>query len=314
MAALLIALLISSAPGATLDRIVAIVDDEVIALSEIYELGGEYIDTRCVNEEASCIAEMELEVLDVLIKRLLVRHELNRLEMRVSGQEIDQAIDRFARENEYDDRLGLRKALEEEGTRWDAFREEMGDRMRTQRFQQRILLPRVTVSDDEVRDLYQRTARKTISEEVLLNALGVVIPTGTTDELRSEMRTQTDTLVTAINAGEVTWDDAVEKYDGADLARVVGGRRYRRGQLADILEEAAFSAEVGVAQPPIEMNEMFFVIMVAERGEGEARLAEFEEVEDQLRDQVFQEKVTAAEEEWYQMARRQISVEVLFEP
>lgn len=298
------------AHAAVVDRIAAVVDDDVIALSEVYALGGDYIRERC-DADRACMTEMELEVLDALIQRALVRRELSKLDAQVTGEEIDQAITRIVQDAGMADRQALRAQLEAEGTRWDAFRDEIAEQLRTQRFQQRVIGPRVLIGDDEVADLYQRTVRKGRAPEARLSALGIVIPPDAPASLQEQMTAETQKLVDALNAGQIQWDEAVKTYDGAGLASIVGGRTYREGQLAGPIDAVAFSAEPGVVQPPVRVGNVLFVIRVDERGMGATAIPSLEEMDAQLRNQLFQEKVGAAEEEWYQRARREAAVDVL---
>lgn len=297
------------------DRVAAVVDGEVIALSEVYEIGAPYIEERCPTRDAVCVHDMELEVLDALIKRVLIRSELDRLELRVSGEDIDQAIDQVVRDNGMVDRQQLRQEVEKQGLEWDAFREDMADRMRLQRFQQSVLLPRVVIREDEVRDVYKRTERSSRAPEVKLEAFGMLIPADADPAAEAAVLARAAELVSAVNAGTLAWEQAIAENDQAQLATVVGGRTYERGQLNEAVDRAAFAAEAGQVVGPVQVGKVLFVLKVVERGLGQARVVPYEEVAEQLRNQLYQEKMVDAEDEWYQRARRLSAVEIrLSEP
>ena len=304
-----------SAEGGVVDRIAATVNDQVITQSEIYDIGRDYIQQRCAGmlSNSSCEREMEFEVLDALIKRDLIRDELVKLQMRVTTEDIDVAINQAVRDGGFEDRQALREEYERQGIRWDFVREDIANRLRLQRFQQRVLLPRVTVSEDEVLDAYQRTARGEREVEAELEALGILIPTDADQQTRIDMVAQASELVQRINAEEVTWSDAVAQFDGAGLNDIVTGRSYERGDLDETLDQVVFSAEIGVTQPPVLVGEVLFVLRVVKKALGESKVVAFEEVEERLRMQIFQEKVGEAEEEWYQRARRAAHIDILLE-
>jgi len=303
-----------AADAGVVDRIAATVNDQVITQSEIYEIGRDYIRQRCASVMSTrCEREMELEVLDALIKRDLIRDELVRLQMRVTTEDIDVAINQAVRDGGFEDRQALREEYEQQGIRWDFVREDIANRLRLQRFQQRVLLPRVTVAEDEVLDAYQRTARGEREVEVELQGLGIVVPADADQQTRIDMVAQAAELVKQINAEEVTWEAAVAEYDSAGLNEIVTGRTYEQGDLDETLDKVVFSAEVGVTQAPVLVGEILFVIRVVNKGLGESRVVAFEEVEEQLRMQIFQEKVAEAEEEWYQRARRAAHIDILLE-
>ena len=62
------------------ERVAAVVNDEVIALSEIYEIGGEYIaEALSQDTEEETRRRAELEVLEELVSQELMVQEMLRL-------------------------------------------------------------------------------------------------------------------------------------------------------------------------------------------------------------------------------------------
>ena len=59
------------------DRIAALVNDEVISLSEVYDFGGDAIEQACGSFGGSeCRLREERSGLDELVRRTLIRQEL----------------------------------------------------------------------------------------------------------------------------------------------------------------------------------------------------------------------------------------------
>ena len=294
-----------------LDRVAAVVDDDVIALSEVYDLGGEFIDERCSQPfgRNRCVYEAELEILDALIKRALMRGELDRLRIDVASTEVDQAIDSIVRDYGMADRSALRKEVEASGLRWDAYRSQLREQLQVQRFQQRILAPRVSVSDDEVADLYKRTARGERTPVVTLDALGIVLPPDA--EAQEPVVQQATALVDALNSGEQDFLQAVELYDGAGLFKALGGKAQKKGSLIPQLDSVVYDAELDTFLAPIQVGNVLMIVRVTSREVTDGEVRPFEEIAEQLRNQVFSQKVQEAEAEWYQRARRESAVDVL---
>lgn len=304
---------LAAAQDGVVDRVAAVVDDEVVALSEIYELGGEFIGSTCTQPfgQAACVYEAELEILDSLVKRALMKRALEQLNLRVSNEEIDQAIDSIVRDYNMPDRESLRNEVENSGLRWDAYRQQIREQLQIQRFQQRILAPRVTVSPDEVEDLYKRTARGETSEAIELDALGIILPPE--EEAQGAVVEQAGLLVKALNAGEQEWEKALELYDGAGVNEALGSRPYKKGELTPQLDEALFAegVEDNVFLEPIAVGNVLMIARVTKRESVNGEVKPFEEVELALQNQIMTDKVAEAEEEWYQRTRREASVEVL---
>ena len=83
------------AAAATIDRVAAVVDNDVLTLSEVYELGGDYIEQASASSggDPKVRRELELEVLDTLILRRLISQEMVRLGMDVTEEELERSID-----------------------------------------------------------------------------------------------------------------------------------------------------------------------------------------------------------------------------
>lgn len=298
--------------SATLDRIAAVVDNEVITLSEVYDLGEPFVAQACPGKLESCVLAAENEVLDALIRRALIRQELTDLGLQVTASDVDSAIDRTVREFQLADRAELRSEVERSGKRWDTYREELFEFLRTQNFQGRVLAPRVSITDDELRDVYQRQARREVKQEVVLQALGIIVPSDADDVEVGEMVAQTQALVAAINTGTLAWADAVRDYDAADLVSAFGGKPFKQGELVEALDAAVFAPEAvpGQAIGPVPVGQVLAVLRIDDRRVAEGDVLPFDDVKEELRNQLFQEKLTDAEEEWYQRARREAAVDV----
>jgi len=294
------------------DRIAAVVEDDVIALSEVYDIGLPYVEQACPGRAPACVRQVELEVLDALIRRALIRQELDDLGLQITAADVDEAIDRTVRDYQLEDRAALRAEVEASGKAWSAYRDELFEFLRTQTFQSRVLAPRITVNDDELQDAYKRSARREKKQVVELSALGIVVPEGTSPEDEAEMIAQTEALVASLNSGAMEWSEAVHDYDGADLASALGGKAYQAGQLVDPIDQAVFGPEVvpGGVLEPIRLGQVLAVIRVDDKRSEEGEVLPFEQVKGELRNQLMMSKLQDAEEEWYQRARREAAIDV----
>jgi hypothetical protein len=302
--------------GQLVDRLAAIVNDEAILYSEIYDLGAPFIADRCPDGEATCLRRAELEVLDALVQRALVQEELRRLDLVVTGTDVDQAIDRVVQEYGMEDRQALRAEVERQGLRWDTYREQITEQLATQRFQGRVIAPRVSVTEDELVEAYQKVVGPRRALEVEVKALAIKIPPETPANTMGEMALQASQLVAALNADEIPWEQAIVQYDGARIAPVFSGKTWRKGEMLGPLDAVAFDEanQVGTAVGPIKVNDLLVVLEVARRELGESAASQtLDELRPKLQNEIFAKKLEQAEEEWYQIARRQATVVIVLE-
>ena len=287
-------------------------EDDVIALSEVYDIGQPYVEQACPGRAPACVRQVEMEVLDALIRRTLIRQELDDLGLQITAADVDDAIDRTVRDYQLEDRAALRAEVEASGKKWAHYRDELFEFLRTQTFQGRVLAPRIVINDDELNDAYKRSARREKKQVVALSALGIVVPEGITPEDEKQMIDQTVALVASLNAGAIPWDDAVRDYDGADLQAALGGQSYQEGQLVDAIDDVVFGPEVlpGQVLAPLRLGQVLAVIRVDERRAEEGDVLPFEDVKGELKNQLMMRKLQDAEEQWYQRARRESAIDV----
>jgi peptidyl-prolyl cis-trans isomerase SurA len=140
---LLTLLLGSFLEAATVDRVAAVVNDDLIVLSSVYEVGAEYLTDQIGTED---LRSAELEVLNTLIQRLLVSQELQGLGMDVTEEEVEGAMNDIAESNGIA-RSELRSEVEDSGLDWEAYQGEIQESLRQMKFNQLILQPRIVVDD-----------------------------------------------------------------------------------------------------------------------------------------------------------------------
>ncbi len=198
------AILALGAMGAVVDRIAAVVNDDVITLSEVYELGTEFIEERVqtASGNSSARRQAEIEVLDTLIMRRLISQEIEKLDLDVTDQELDRTVDDIARRNGLE-RDQLRNEVEKSGMPWQEYRSELKENLRQAKFTQAVIQPRINVNDDELVDAYNRTvvsgARPQIAD---LGAIFLAFPPDADDAAKAERRTTATKVQAEFTAGK----------------------------------------------------------------------------------------------------------------
>lgn len=312
---LLAGLLVSggSALAEIVDRVAAVVNKEIITLSEIYDLGGDYIEQVAPGARADAPARRlaELDVLESLIQRRLVAQELDRLGMDVTSEELERSIDDIARQNGMD-RQRLRGEVERSGLPWTLYREELEENLRQMKFGQIVLQPRVSYTEDELRDLYKRRVRSlTSSESRSLQAIFLQWGPDATPEERAEVALRISELRARFLDGE-SWSALVLETTDSVLAGAGGELgTFQRGEAVAEIEGPSFAAEVGGVTEPIAVPNGVLLVRVASASQGEP--PSFEDVRVDLEQELMQTKLEQEMELWYTQARRQASVSVRLE-
>lgn len=294
---------VAFAADEVVDRVAAVVRDDVIALSEIQDaVDPSFFDTQCAGD-ATCQRELEHQVLDELIRSALIRQELVRLQIDVTTEQVDRQIDAIWREQGHADRSSFRDFVENEGLRWSNYRRLIRNDLRTQMFRSRVLFARVSIHEDELRDAYQRISRDSKVDVARITAVGMA----------GGGELSPGDLVDRVRKGELTWQGALDEFDSAQLNDRWAPLEWARGSLLAPLDEAIFAAKEGDILDPIEVNDLWVVVRVESRGQS-VDIEPFEDVRDQLQARLTDTKLQEIEAAWYARARRETAVKVLLEP
>lgn len=251
-------------PVEKLDKIVAVVDEDVILQSEL--------DRAVSNILAQAQSSGQLPPRDVIEKQVLDRLILSRVQIeratstgiQVGDVEVDQAVSRIATQNQMNlDQL--RQSLERDGFSFDEFRKTMRDELTVQRFRQRYVQSRVQVTDTEIDILLASDSLKT--GEVRLQHILVGVPDGSRPDQVQAGREKAERVVREVSAG-LTFEQAAIKYsegqqalEGGDL----GWRRYE--EVPTAFADLVAGMKKGDVSQPIRGPNGFHIIRVADQRE-----------------------------------------------
>ncbi|WP_049621255.1 peptidylprolyl isomerase [Frateuria defendens] len=204
-----------------LDRIVAVVDEDVILQSELNEA------VRTVQQQYASNPG-QLPPLDVLQRQVLDRLVLMKLQVarakdqgiRVADADVDQAVGAVAQQNNMSADQ-LRAAVEQEGSSFAAFREQLANQLTMQRLHDSVVRDSVNITDSEINNLLASPTYK--AGEVHLAHIQVSIPSGADAAAIQAAQNKAAQAIAAIkggldfNAAAIRFSDAQDALDGGDL-------------------------------------------------------------------------------------------------
>ena len=218
-------LLQSSAPAAPanqmLDRIVAVVNDDVILQSELNDavrtIEHQYAGRTGQLPPANVLKR---QVLDRLIMMRLQVQKAQDQGINVSDADVDRAVQGVAQQNKLTPEQ-LRAAVEQQGSSFAAFRQELADQITVQRLHQHVVQSSVSVTDSEVDNLLASPTYK--AGEVHLAHIQISIPSGADAAAIQASEAKAEQALAAIkggmdfNAAAIRYSDASDALDGGDL-------------------------------------------------------------------------------------------------
>ena len=286
-----------------LDRVIAAVNDDVITLSEVYEFADSYMEEQVKAKGEGARHAAEREVLERLIARKLVDQEIASLRLDVSGDELDRAVDDISNRNGID-RETLRREVEKSGMSWEQYRSQLEGDLRQMKFAQAVLRPRINITDDELRDAYNRLGNQ-VPKLAHVQAIFLAIDgTSSAEAVVARARALRDQALAGADFGKLSAEN-----DQAGFGSQNGEMgHFKAGELVAELDRVVFSTPAGTVAEPIVTSQGVFLLRVVEMESG---ADDFANVRDQLMEQLFQQRMAEEQERWYQQARSRASIRIL---
>lgn len=215
---LLIVLLISALPTVAevepIDRIVAIVDEDVVVRSELdAELRRVVAALRQRGAPLPPQQSLERQVLERLILHKLQLAKAAKLGISISEDVLAQTIGDIAREN----KLTLsefRRVLQEEGVSFTAYRENIREELIIRQLLEREVLKQIRVTDQELQAVTARKSNLTGRTDYHLQHILIATPEGASSDQLEKARNRAQQLVTEIRQGRDFASAALAESDG----------------------------------------------------------------------------------------------------
>lgn len=304
---------VSPAHAVILDRIVAVVNDDVITLTDVQEEGIQTI-RRIVQETLGAERERllrstERQILDELILRRLQLQEAKKEKIETTPAEIQSAIEELKKRNGLASDEELRAALSREQLSEEQFRRGIADQVMLTKLVARRVRAKVVVLDEEVQQYYeQRQDQFKETPQFKIRHLLVATPPQATPGELSHAKKRIEEAQARLKTG-TQFATVAKQYAEGPLASSSGEVwAMKRGELAPELEQAALALPIGQPSDIITTPAGFHLIVVEERVPGQA--LSFDQVKERLRALLFEQKTEAKFKEWIEGLRTKANVEM----
>lgn len=125
------------------DRVAAVVGNEIITLSDIRNYSQERsLEGRLVGRDAK-------DPLEALIRERLLKQEMERLGLSATDGEVDSAVKEVVARNGISLEV-LKGELAKKGTSFAQYKKDLGDQIRRMKFMGQVIFPRIKISDEEI--------------------------------------------------------------------------------------------------------------------------------------------------------------------
>ena len=281
---------------AVVDRIVAVVNQEIITLSEV-ERGSRFLEEEILTEDRlerrERVQGVFRKVLERLIEEKLIDQEAKKSGIKVTSKEVEGAIEEVKRRNAIDQE-NFEKLLAAEGMTLEAFKKEMEKKLLRTKLVNWAVKVEPKAGEKELRDFYQKNVdRYRINESYRPSHILFLVPKGATPEQIREIRKRCQNVLERIKGGEdfgemalLYSEDPSSQKDRGDLGF------FKKGELLPAFETAATRLRVGEVSGIIRTEFGFHIVKLLDRKGSEP--PSFEEVKEKVQADYYEKEMEKA--------------------
>ncbi|MDD2464190.1 MAG: SurA N-terminal domain-containing protein [Desulfobulbus sp.] len=310
---------LTNASASIVDRSVAIVNNDTITLSEVNELGQSFFkkitDETPPDRLAEALYRARLTVIDKLVDKKLMVQEAKKLNIQVSDQDVDGAVQRILAGNKTTMEQ-MRKELSSMGMSEKQYREELRDQILSSRLVNYEVRTKVVIPEEQILDYYDNNfTEQAEGGGYHLQQIGCIWGSALAD---GSVPTQDQAKVKIQKAYKQAHDgdnfqDLARKYsdlpngkEGGDLGL------FQLDELATYIREAIAHLKSGELSPIVATGNgyVFFKVVSTEKGKIAAK-ASYESVKEQIREKLLQQAMETRFKEWMQSIREKAYIKIL---
>ena len=265
-------------PIIVLDRIVAVVNDEVITRNDLtarVNFAAEQLSRQ--GTPAPARPELERQILERLITDRAQLQHAKETGLRIDNIELDRAIDRIAQDNKISVQQ-LREALQKEGVPYEKYREDIRDQIIFSRLREREVDDKIVVTESEIDNLINQDSTLGGADEFNLSHILITVPEKASPEQIQARLARAEQALKQLRSGSDFRQIAATISDSADALQG-GGMGWREGdKLPTLYFEALRNMKPGELTAILRSPNGFHILRLNERRGGKAPMATVEQI------------------------------------
>ena len=296
------------------DRVVAVVNDDVVSLYELNQSVQPFVEQIRSSQypddvQRRLMFEVRQKVLQQLIDQKLTDQELARLEITVSESEVDSTIERMKEERFLTDE-GLRAALQEQGLTYEQYRERIKKQLLRLKLVNLEIRSKIVITEEDIKAYYENHSDNYRGEKkYLLQNLYTRLPS-----LASYQDKQTASLMMeAIHLELVNgkpFDTLAKEYDDTSAMVETSDLGYfELDDLSEQLRQAVSPLQAGSYTPVLESDFGYQIVYVKAIEEVGGKT--LEEATPEIQEKLYNEVVDQKYETWLQVLRARSHIKII---
>lgn len=286
------------------DKIVAIINDSIITLSELNAataIAVDRLEPEAKNDSKK-IGEAKSKILDSLIEQKLVKQASDKAGIDISEREIDNAVEDVKKQNGMtQDNLLL--ALAQSGLTLKEYREQLKEQIRQVKFINKEFRSKISIQQEDIEDYYRQNKEEFYGPS-LYRVNMIFLPSGDKDLQAKRLKLVREGL----SKGE-DFKELASHYSEGPGASLGGDMGYlKSGEIDKTIEDAARKLKINEVSGPINTPEGIYLVQLTELKP--ASVLPFEEVRGQIHDKLFKKIMDERFNFWLGEVKKYAHIEI----
>ena len=307
---------VSAQKAEVVDGVAAIVNNDVITISQVRELVG--ARERAMREGyngpdlADKIKEMRLGALKDLVDRQLIIQEFRSMQEKganIPDYVVDDRVQTIIREEFGGDRAAFIRTLQAQGYTLTRFKEIEKEKIIVQAMRQAKITDNFVVSPKQIQDFYDKNkSAYSIPEQVKLRM--IVLREGADDLIGANKRQTAEEIREKIIGG-AEFERMAQMYSEDEATSDLGGDWgwVEQNTLNEQLTKTAFSLKAGETSKVLQIGDSYYILFVEARKN--ASVKPMAEVREEIERNLIQQERMKAQQRWIDTLRRKAYIKIM---
>lgn len=307
----------TAAEAAVVDRIVAVVNEDIITLYDIemlmrpmaQDIKGQGLPPE---RERQTLARLREEMLDNLINTKLTEQEVKRYKIAVTDEEVENHIRQVKQRRSLTDE-NLKAGLAQEGLTLEEYRKEVKLQIQRSKLVNREVRSKVVITQADIKDYYEKNKSKYGSgRQYYLWNLFVKLPPKPIPADRQAAKALLQQALTEVNQGRSFEEQVRLTADGAKGIQGSELGMFRLDELTPQLREAVQGMKPGQVSEIVESDFGYQVVYVQQITETAGK--PMAQVEAEIQEILFREFVDSRFAAWLADLRKRSHIKIMGVP
>jgi peptidyl-prolyl cis-trans isomerase SurA len=296
------------------DRIVAVVNEDIISFSELISAVQPYAEKiksleYPPDKEREMLFKVREDMINQLIIQKLTDQESKKYNISVSEKEIDNAVERVKEINNYTDE-DLRSALSKDDLSMETYRDQIKKHLIRTKLLNYAIKSKIVITGDEVKSYYESNIEKYRGEKKydLKNIIRMFGLTASDDE-KEKMMSKMEEVYERLKSGQKFEDVGKEFENSESDIKSLDLGTFRHNELSAEVQDAIKGLKTGGFTKVFETEVGYQIIYIEKMEEKPDRT--LEEVTPEIQEALFRNVVERKFESWIEDLKQKSHIKVI---